>query len=235
MDGLLTYTLNDGVATIHIDDGKANAMSIKMIEAINAALDKAEEDKAIVIITGREGNFSAGFDLKELGGGPEPLVKILHAGSNLCTRLLGFPTPVIAACSGHAFPMGAFILLSSDYRIGANGPFQMGMNEVKIGIAAPQFAMELARFRLSSAYLNRTAILGEMFSPSDAQKAGILDEVVEPSELMKAAQAKAEEMKGVHMPSHQMSKKRIRKTVIDLMKRVTEDEITLENAQRRAR
>ena len=154
------------MSTIVIDDGKANAMSVPTMTEINAALDQAREDRTVVVLTGREGLFSAGFDLAVFKQGPGPLGEMLRTGGELNARILSFPQPVIAACTGHAIAMGSFLLLSSDYRVGADGPFRIGMNEVAIAMTLPHFAIEIARQRLAPAYFHRT-VTGDMYGPED--------------------------------------------------------------------
>lgn len=230
----MTYVkcnIADGIARITMDDGKVNAISLKMLEHLNKALDQAETAGATVILSGRAGIFSGGFDLNELRGTPEQLHNLLQGGAALSLRLLSFPHPVIALCTGHAFPMGAFILMSSDFRIGVAGQYGIGMNEVKIGIAAPRFAMELARFRLTGAHFNRTAILGEMFGPDDARDAGFLDQVVPADQLDAAVAEKITELQSVATLPHQVSKERVRQPLIDLMRQMIDEDLTLENAR----
>src|SRR5438128_1579098 len=98
MADLVSYSLNGPVATVAMDDGKVNALSNEMLGQLSTALDRAEEDGAVVVLSGRPGVFSAGFDLGVLqGGGPEAL-SMLRAGFELAARLLAFPRPVVIAC-----------------------------------------------------------------------------------------------------------------------------------------
>ncbi len=230
MQEIVKYAFEDGIALIRMDDGKVNAMSTKMFEALNHALDKAEADKAITIITGRNGLFSAGFDMKQMAQSAEDLHGVLNAGAELCMRLLSFPMPTIAACNGHAFPMGAFIMMSCDYRIGADGPFRIGMNEVLINMTIPSFAVELARSRLTAAHFNRTTLTGEMFSPEEAVTAGFLDETVAPEKLIDRAREQAEAFKPVMQKHHHATKLRVRKHLLRIMRECIDGEITFENA-----
>ena len=101
MEQLVSYKLEDGVATIAMDDGKANALSTAMWEQLGAAFDQAQEAGAIVILTGRQGVFSGGFDLKEMAQGPEQAIQLTARGSKMARRILSFPTPVIGVASGH--------------------------------------------------------------------------------------------------------------------------------------
>ena len=214
MGQLVTYTLTDGVAVIAMDDGKANAMSLAMQQEINSALDQAETDNAPVIFTGRTGILSAGFDLKTLAASGQPAVDMLNGGLQLSLRLLSFPTPVIAACGGHAIAMGVFLLLSCDYRIGVKGNYRYTANEVAIGMTMPWSTIEILRQRVTPAALTRSVLLAEVFTPDNAIHTGFLDEVVEESELMNAAMAAAQSFRALNATAHAHSKKRLREPVI---------------------
>src|SRR5215468_869589 len=185
----ICYTLADGVATITMDDGKVNALSPHMLGELNAALDRAQADEAAVVLTGRSGLFSAGFDLAVLRAGGPAAAAMVRSGFELAARLLGFPAPVLAACSGHAVAMGAFLLLAADYRIGVAGPFRITANEVAIGVTMPQAAIELCQARLAPAAFSRAVMLAEVFSPEDAAAAGFLDQVVGLTDLESAVTA----------------------------------------------
>ena len=148
MSNNVTYNYQDGVATISMDDGKANALSHDMWDQLGVAFDKAEEAKAIVVLKGRDGLFSGGFDLKELAKGPEQAVFLTSRGSKMARRIMSFPTPVIGVSTGHCIAMGAFLMLACDYRIGAAGGFKTGLNETMIGMTMHHFGIELARYRI---------------------------------------------------------------------------------------
>ena len=176
----VSFEVNDGVARIGLDDGKVNVMSTSMLAAIGAAFDRAEKEAEIVVLrSARPGIFSAGFDLKVFASGDiKGSLEMVKAGAELALRLMLHPLPTIGVMEGHAYPMGTFLLLACDVRLGAQGAHRMGLNEVAIGISPPGFAIELARSRLHPAWLNRTAVLGEMYGPEDALTAGFLDRVV---------------------------------------------------------
>ena len=112
------YDLQDGIATIRIDDGKRNALAPEVLREIYAAFDRAEADKATIILTGRDDVFSAGFDLKVMKKGGMRAVGMLRSGYGLPARVLRYPYPVIVACNGHSLAMGVFLMLSADYIIG---------------------------------------------------------------------------------------------------------------------
>ncbi|AZD84725.1 MULTISPECIES: crotonase/enoyl-CoA hydratase family protein [Pseudomonas] len=217
MSELISYHLEDGIATLTLSNGKVNAISPDVIAAFNAALDQAITDRAVVIITGQPGILSGGYDLKVMTAGPKEAVSLVTSGSTLARRLLSHPFPVIVACPGHAVAKGAFLLLSADYRIGVEGPFSIGLNEVQIGMTMHHAGIELARDRLSKSALHRSVINGEMFDPQGAVDAGFLDKVVSAEELQGAALAAARQLKKINMTAHKNTKLKVRKALLEAL------------------
>lgn len=217
MSELIAYHLEDGIATLTLNNGKVNAISPDVIAAFNAALDQAVADRAVVIITGQPGILSGGYDLKVMTAGPKEAVALVTAGSTLARRLLSHPFPVIVACPGHAVAKGAFLLLSADYRIGVDGPFSIGLNEVQIGMTMHHAGIELARDRLRRSAFHRSVINGEMFDPQGAIDAGFLDKVVTAQELQGAALAAARQLKKINMLAHKNTKLKVRKHLLEIL------------------
>ncbi|WP_434609678.1 crotonase/enoyl-CoA hydratase family protein [Pseudomonas sp. R1-7] len=217
MSDLIAYHLEDGIATLTLNNGKVNAISPDVIVAFNAALDQAVADRAVVIITGQPGILSGGYDLKVMTAGPKEAVSLVASGSTLARRLLSHPFPVIVACPGHAVAKGAFLLLSADYRIGVEGPFTIGLNEVQIGMTMHHAGIELARDRLRKSAFHRSVINGEMFTPQGAVDAGFFDKVVSPDELQAAALEAARQLKKINMTAHKNTKLKVRKALLDAL------------------
>ncbi len=222
MSDLISYQLDDGIATLTLNNGKVNAISPDVIAAFNAALDRAEQDKAIVIITGKPGILSGGYDLKVMTSGPQNAINLVAAGSTLARRMLAHPFPIIVACPGHAVAKGAFILLSSDYRIGVEGAFSIGLNEVQIGMTMHHAGIELARDRLRKSAFHRSVINGEMFDPQSAVDAGFLDKVVPAEQLHATALAVAQQMKKINMTAHKNTKLKVRKALLEALDQAVE-------------
>lgn len=208
------YERRDGVATIRIDDGKRNALSPQVLREIHAALDRAQAEQAIVILTGRESVFSAGFDLNVMKRGGVEVLRMLGSGYALPARVMTYPHPVIAACNGHALAMGVFLLLAADYTIGSRGDFRIAANEVAIGLTMPRVAAAMLRHRLTAAAFQRAVTLAETFDVDTAQSAGFFDELVDPPELMPRAETLAEKFKQLDSVAHTASKYRIRAALI---------------------
>jgi enoyl-CoA hydratase len=187
MPSPVSYELHESIATVTLDDGKRNVLTMDVFDALGRAFDRAEADRATVVLTGRDGCFSAGFDLRVLMGMDRAAYTLVRTGFELGERLLRFPTPVVVACSGHALAMGAFLLLAADYRVGAAGPYRIGANEVAVGIRMPFFGVEMCRQRLSPPYFHRAVINAEIFGPEDAVAAGFLDRIVPADGLQASA------------------------------------------------
>ncbi len=214
MTDLVSYQLDGNVATIALKNGKVNAMSPDLIAAIDGALDQAEKDKAVVMIVGQPGIFSAGFDLKVFQANPANGVEMVKAGSTLCRRLLSFPMPVIGVCTGHSVAQGCFTLLACDYRVGVDGPFQLGLNEVQIGMTMHHFGIELPRARLTPSYFQRSVNNAQMYSPAEAVEGGFLDKIVPADDLMKTAMAEAQRLAGLNLAAHKATKLKMRKELL---------------------
>ena len=214
--------IEEGIATITLKNGKVNAISHPVIEQLNTALDQAEEQKAVVVLTGQPGILSGGYDLKTMQKSMDDAMALVTEGSKLTRRMLAFPTPIIAACGGHAVAKGAFLLLSSDYRIGVKGDFKIGLNEVAIGMVMHHAGVEMARGRMPINYFNRSVINAEMFSPEDAVKAGFLDLLAEPEQLMATAKQVASQFKKLNMRAHHGTKLKLRKELLQAMDQAIE-------------
>jgi enoyl-CoA hydratase len=222
MDSPVSVRTVDAVTVITMDDGKVNALSPAMFAALNAAFDGAEAAGGPVILTGRPGRFSAGFDLKVLSALNDESKSLLRSGFEFTHRILSFPRPVVIACSGHAIAMGVFVLLSGDYRIGADGPFKITANEVSLGMTMPHAAVELCRQRLTPAEFSRAILLSEVYSPAEAVHAGLLDQIVPAESLDEAALEVATRLSALSMRAHAATKLRIREASLAAIKAAIE-------------
>ena len=226
MSELVAYQFDGGIATLTLCNGKVNAVSPDVIAAFHRALDQAERDNAVVIVTGQPGILSGGYDLKVMRSSAQDAIDLVTAGSMLARRMLAHPCPIVVACPGHAVAKGAFILLSADYRIGADGPFTIGLNEVQIGMTMHHVGIELARDRLRKSAFQRAVINAEMFDPPGAREAGFLDRVVAPEDLLGTAMAMAQQLKKIDPKAHARTKLKVRKALLDALDQAIERDKT---------
>lgn len=216
----VTTERRDGVLICHIDDGKANALSKEIIAAIKQVIVEASDDPEIsaVVLHGREGKFSAGFDLSVmLAGDLGAVTDLVSDGGDLVRTIYGAPVPVVAACTGHALAARALMLLACDLRIGADVNCKIGLNEVTLGMVIPDWAFTIAVDRLSRRHIQRSVATARITSAHGAAEAGFLDEVVAEDELLDVAVARAAEFAALDRRAYAGTIRRLRGDVLAAM------------------
>lgn len=224
MSAQVRLEIQDGIANVTIDDGKVNALSIERIGEIEAALDEAEKAGAVVILRGRDGVLSAGFDLATFRRGLDATIEMLRTGAQLVERLLAFPRPVLTVCTGHAYPAGAFLMLAADVRLARAGDFRIGLNETAIGLTVPRFAIELARHRLTPPGFAAVQS-ARMFDPEEARLLGYVDRVLDADALDTAARLEAERLRGLDAPSFAATKARVHERALAAIGAAIDEEL----------
>ncbi len=202
----VSSTIEDGVAVVRIDDGKANALSHATIEALHGALDEASANARAVCFIGRPGRFCAGFDLSVMTAGAESTRALVGAGGRLMMRLYGHPQPTVVAATGHALAAGALFLLACDTRMCADVPAKIGLNETAIGMGMPMYGVELARERLTPSAFVRGLLQAEIYDPAGAVAAGYLDRIVAADELEATAVAEARRLGAFRADAYRITK-----------------------------
>lgn len=205
--------VQDRIATLTIDDGKANALSEAMSQALIDNLDIASEQADVIIITGRPGLFSAGFDLKVINGTAEEREAMVNIGGRLLVKTYLHPKPIVITCTGHAVAAGALLCLTGDYRIGVRGDFKIGLNETSIGLSLPVFGQQLARDRLDNRLLTQATLMATLFDPEQAVNAGFIDEVVAVESINARALEVAQQMQKLDGKAFAETKKAMRGAV----------------------
>lgn len=221
----LQISVDDGIAVFHLDDGKANAVTFDVIDAFHAGLDQALADARAVVIHGRPGRFSAGFDLSVMSAGDKPMQDLVLAGAELCLRIYAHPQPVIAACTGHALAAGALLLLSADVRIGEPADAKIGLNEVGIGMPLPVFAVELARDRLDPRQLTAATLGARIYDPAGAAEVGYLDQVAAADTAVSDAMDEARRQAELRSGAIAATKTRLRAETIRRIRSTLPDDI----------
>lgn len=212
MSDTVTYELQDKVALVTIDDGKANAISPDVITALHTALDRAGTDGAgAIVVAGRPGMLSGGFDLNIMRGGDwKAITTLVTDGGELITRIYRSDVPIVAACPGHAVAAGALLLLGSHFRVGADGDFRIVLIETAIGMVLPDWAIELSRLRLSMRHVQQATIESRVYDPTTALDAGFLDRVVAPEAVVEAALEEATRLAALPASAYAGNSRKVR-------------------------
>jgi enoyl-CoA hydratase len=212
--GPVTTTIEDGVAVLRWDDGKANVLSYAAIDALDTALDRAEAEAEAVCIVGREGKLSAGFDLSVMTAGPDAARDLVAHGGRLLMRLYLHPQPVTVAVTGHALAAGALLVLTGDVRIGADVPAKIGLNETSIGMPLPLFAVALAEDRLDRTALVAATVGAQVYDPRGAAEVGYLDRVVPVDAVEAEAIAEARRLGAYNRTAYAQTKEVLRRATV---------------------
>ncbi|NVK18339.1 MAG: crotonase/enoyl-CoA hydratase family protein [Methylocystaceae bacterium] len=210
MSTAVSYEIHGDVCVITMDDGKVNAFSFDMVKQVNDVLDAVEKTAKAIVLTGRKDKFCGGFDLKTMQAGGEGKERLLLEGFQLSYRLLNMPVPVILACNGHALAYGGILLLSCDYRIGQQGSYKLGLNEIAIGVEMPTFGIDLAKSRLSVAYQIPAVANSVLYDPNEAKLAGFLDAVVDGTDVVETAIKAATDLAQIDLNAHAKAKRDLR-------------------------
>jgi len=222
---VLSYGRDGDVAVLRLDDGKANALGHGTVAALAGALDRAEADGAAVLLVGRPGRLSAGFDLATMRAGPAAVRELVGAGAELPLRLYEHPGPTVVACTGHALAAGALLLAAADTRVGTRGDYRIGLNEVAIGMTLPLFGVELARDRLSPRHFTAAVIQSRIDGPDAAVETGWLDEVVEAEAVEARARDRAAELARLPRAAYAGTKRQSRRSVAERIRATLADDL----------
>lgn len=207
-DPIATLTQDNDISIIKLDDGKANAFSYDMLTQVNELLAKVPRDSGALVITGRDGLFSGGFDLKTLAAGDmEKITKMVHLGYRLLLELYSFDRPIIAAVSGHSIALGLFVTCSADYRVAIDGKYICQANEVRNNMDIPTQIMEILKARVNKNYFYPAVFHSDAYSVQDSIEVGFIDEVVPQTEFMDRVMEKAKELATLPHPFYANTKK----------------------------
>ena len=215
---MISYSVKDEVATLQFDDGKANVFSIESAAAFQEALNKAEQDDSakVVVLRGRKGQFSAGFNLKVFQSGDVDAMRAQAvAGFEVLCRMVAFPKPFVTVSEGHAIGMGAFVLLAADNRISSDAPCKIGLPETAISMPLePALLKLIAKDRLAPAHYITAALQSKMHLPEEARDAGFLDVVVPEAGLDEAVNATVEQLKLLPSAQYGINKRMLKGDLI---------------------
>ncbi|UKT63781.1 enoyl-CoA hydratase/isomerase family protein [Pedobacter mucosus] len=213
----IKVSVKDRLATITLSKGKSNALNRELVTELDEMLKNISADDNIggVILTGTAPFFSAGLDLIELYNYNEEETKSfwkLFLG--FTANMIAFKKPVVAAISGHSPAGGCVMALACDYRVMAEGPYIIGLNEVPVGIIVPNSIFQLYSFWIGKAEASRSLLSGKLYSPDEALKVGLVDEIVKNESILTAAERKIKKFMELESNTWSQSKLNIREELI---------------------
>ncbi|MDF3078909.1 MAG: Enoyl-CoA hydratase/isomerase [Sphingobacteriaceae bacterium] len=213
----IQVSIQDRVAVITLNRGRANAINSLMVDELQQMFQNIESDSQVsgVILTGKEGFFSAGLDLIELYDYDEAQIKdFWQRFIKLTESLASFKKPFISAINGHSPAGGCVLAICSDYRVMADGKYIIGLNEVPVGLIVPENIFHLYSFWIGDAKASRYLLEGKLMNPQEALEAGLVDEVVNPNTIRTAAERQMKKYIQLNAETWQKSKMNIRKSLL---------------------
>ncbi|PKL95828.1 MAG: enoyl-CoA hydratase/isomerase family protein [Gammaproteobacteria bacterium HGW-Gammaproteobacteria-8] len=179
----------DRIRELKLARPPVNALNPALIDALSEAVAGAPGDGVqALVLSGRPGLFSAGLDVPELLALDRAgMIKFWQALLGLLEDLARSPIPVVAAFTGHSPAGGTVLGLYCDYRVMAEGDFQLGLNEVQVGLVIPP-VIHRALARLIGIYpAERHLVAGRMIPAARALKIGLVDELRAPEDVVERA------------------------------------------------
>ena len=185
-----------GVRVLTLDRPPANALDETLLTDLGAALDAARADDAVraLVLTGAGTFFSGGFDLAAPRRDDAAALALQRLYRDVHAALLAFPKPTLAQLGGHAIAGGLVLVLACDYRLGAEGDYKVGLNEVAIGASFPRAALEIVRLRLPHPRAAELLLGAALYPASQATRLGIVDELLPAATLADTVQRRAARM-----------------------------------------
>jgi enoyl-CoA hydratase len=211
----------DTTTILELAHGKANALDLELLEALTEELTRLEAGGArSLVLTGKGTIFSAGVDLIRLvDEGSAYVDRFLSALEKTLAKLFLFPRPVVAAVNGHAVAGGCILALACDYRLAAAGKGRIGIPEQRVGVPFPSWPLEIVRFAVSPSQAQAMMHLGRTYLMDEALTRGLLDEVVEPGDLVERAVAVATDLATIPPETFRLTKQMLRRPVSEHVER----------------
>ncbi|MEM6708475.1 MAG: crotonase/enoyl-CoA hydratase family protein [Pseudomonadota bacterium] len=210
----ITVAFRTGIAEVTLDDGKKNVITVDAARRLDAVLAEAEGAADAIVLSGRPGSFCAGFDRAIMVGDDDAARSALGAaGARVAQRLFDCPKPVVAACTGHAFTIGALWLMACDTRIGERGAYKFAMTETVMGATLSGWPLALLETRVPPRLMTPIAVQSLVLDPEDAVEAGYLDRVVDAGEAVAAARQTANALAQLPLETYAANKRAVRSAV----------------------
>lgn len=212
------------IALVRVARPPANAMDVGLLEELVAAVDEAAAlDPGAVVVTGRNGFFSAGADLKVVPGlGPADQRKMVDGINRMALSWYGCERPVVCAVNGHAIAGGMVLALCADYRVGSTEG-KLGLTEVRAGVPYPATAIAVVRAELSPPASRRLALGAGLVDPPEALELGLVDELRAPAAVLDRALEVATELAALPAAGYAHVKRQLRGDLVNEARRVIEE------------
>ena len=220
---MIERSQHEGILTLRLAHGKASALDVELLDALLHELEGVATDVRALVLTGTGSIFSAGVDLFRLTQeGADYVRRFLPLLSRFLGTLFTFPRPVVAAANGHAIAGGCVLVLACDARLMAEGAGRIGVPELLVGVPFPAAALEVVRFAVPRDKVQSLIYTGRTLPQPDALTAGLIDEVVAPTQLLVRAQEVARQLAMIPPEVYRLTKQSLRAEALERIDRASE-------------
>ncbi len=212
-------TIKDNYIIAQLNRGSSNPINEEMVEDLITLLNIVKEDdsKEGLILTGKPNFFSAGLDIVELYDYDKTqfeafwnrFIKMMH-------EFVAFPKPFIAAITGHSPAGGCVMAIGCDYRVMAEGKYKIGLNEIPVGIIVPTSIYETYAHWVGTRNAYQYIMEGRLMDGKEALKIGLIDELVDPKEVLIRAEEKMKTYLSFEQNAWKKTKRNLRSSLIDV-------------------
>jgi enoyl-CoA hydratase len=179
------------VALLRLEAGKANAIGLEFLSALDALVGRLAGARATVM-TGQGKAFCAGLDLPALIDLDRATMRgFMRRFEEVMLRIFQLPMPLVAAVNGHAIAGGCVLAMQADLRIAADRESRIGLNETQLGIGLPPVVLETLRFQVLPTSLPALTMEGRLFTPREALQLGLVHELAPEADLLETALRRA--------------------------------------------
>jgi enoyl-CoA hydratase len=215
----VTVSRADGVAVLTVDRPPANAMNVELLQELNARVRALEADPPdALVLSGADGVFSAGADLKAVPGyGPAEQLAMVEGINEMALGVYGMSCPVVGAVTGHAIAGGLVLALCTDLRV-ASSAGRYGLTEVRVGVPYPQAAIGVVRAELAPGAARALAFGNQLVDGAECLRLGVFDEVLEPHAVLARARELAADLAALPRETYLRTKHELRGATLELLR-----------------
>jgi len=214
----VTVERHETSAVITLGRGRVNAIDQQVVSEISSLLGELQRDTSVrsLVLTGRGKFFSFGFDVPALYDlTPAEFTEFLRSFCGLCRDMFLFPKPIVAAINGHAVAGGCVLTLPCDARIAADATMSIALNEVALGASLFASTVEMLRYWIRNSEAERLLLTGKMIDTKDALRIGLVDQIVEITNLLPAVLSQAQALAAQYGPGYEALRRLIRQPIAD--------------------
>ena len=218
---MVTSEIHGDIAVVSLSRPPVNAINLELINSLREELKRHTGDKSVrgVVLTGRDGCFSAGLDISELFPKDRDYIKSFWGNfSSLLLDLFSFSKPLYSAIGGHCPAGGTVMVIMTDYRVMADGSYIIGLNEIDVGLTVPYGIGSVFQYVVGNRNAEDLLLKAKLVPPSDALEYGLVNEICSKEKLVETTLDRISEASALYSNQQTLTKKILREPHLDVFR-----------------